>query len=233
MTMGGVRTLMNRAVDIGRERARYIGVRYGRELRIARVSGGLTQRQLAMRAGVSQGLVSLVERGLRQPRWDIACTLAAACGYELGVRLHPADGLRLRDSGQMRLADVVAAAAHTAWRIRLEQPIGDGSRRAVDIALDHAEERAIVEIERGLVDFQAQYRASVLKRDVVAGQSGRPVRLIIGVPDTRATRRVLAEHADLIRRVLPIPSRAIWRAIRHGTVIGGDGILFIAPRRPR
>jgi transcriptional regulator with XRE-family HTH domain len=228
-----MRTLMNRAADIGRERSRYLAMRYGKELRIARVGGGLTQRQLATRAGVSQGFVSLVERGLRQPRWDIACSLAAACGCELGVKLHPSEGLRLRDSGQMRLADAVAAAAHAAWRVRLEQPIGDGSRRAVDMAMDHAQERAIVEIERGLVDFQAQYRTSVLKRDVLAGQSGRPVRLIIGVPDTRATRRALAEHMDLIRRVLPIPSRAIWRAIEHGIVIGGDGILFIGPRRRR
>lgn len=124
-----MRTLMNRAADIGRERARYLAMRYGKELRIARVGGGLTQRQLATRAGVSQGFVSLVERGMRQPRWDIACSLAAACGCELGLKLHPSEGLHLRDSGQMRLADSVASAAHAAWRVRLEQPIGDGSRR--------------------------------------------------------------------------------------------------------
>jgi transcriptional regulator with XRE-family HTH domain len=225
--------MLNRAVDIGRERARYLAVRFGRELRIARVSAGLTQEQLASRARVSQAFVSLVERGLRRPRWDVACRLAAGCGYELSVRLHPADGLRLRDSGQMELAEVVADATHPAWRLRLEDPIGDGSRRAVDIAMDHAEEIAVVELERGLADFQAQYRAAALKREAVATASDRPVRLIIGVPDTEATRRILAQHADLIRRVLPVTSRSIWHALRNGIPIGGDGILFVPTRASR
>jgi transcriptional regulator with XRE-family HTH domain len=222
---------MNRAVDIGRERARFLAIRYGKELRIARVGVGLSQRHLALRAGVSQGFVSLVERGMRQPRWDVACRLSAACGYELGLKLYPADGLRLRDSGQMALANPIASRAHPTWGVRLEVPIGDGSRRAVDIGLDRADERAIIEIERGLADFQSQYRAAALKRDALAAQIGQPVRLIIGVPDTRATRRVLAEHADLIRRVLPTPSRSIWRALEHGTPIGSDGVLFIPSRR--
>jgi transcriptional regulator with XRE-family HTH domain len=225
--------MRNRAIDIGRERARYLALRFGRELRIARVSAGLTQKELAIRAHVSQTFVSFVERGMRHPRWDVACRLAAACGHELGLRLNPAAGLRLRDTGQMQLAEAVARAAHATWRVRLEDPIGDGSRRAVDIAMDHTDEIAIVEIERGLVDFQAQFRAATLKREVVARMSDRPVRLVVGVPDTVGTRRILSQHSDLIGRVLPVTSRSIWHALRNGLPIGGDGILFIATRPSR
>jgi transcriptional regulator with XRE-family HTH domain len=227
-----MRTLRNRFVDIGRERARHLAQRFGRELRIARVGMGLTQRQLALRSGVSQGFVSLVERGLRTPSWPIACQLSAAVGCELSLKLFPAEGVGLRDSGQASLAEVIAEAAHPRWRARLEVPLGDGSRRAVDIGLDHEDEVVALEIERGLVDLQAQYRAATLKRNRIAGHESRPVRLVIGVPDTPAIARVLAAHDALIQRALPVPSRAIWSALHRGTVVGGDGILLI-PRPSR
>jgi hypothetical protein len=40
------------------------------------------------------------------------------------------------------------------------------------------------------------------------------------------------EHADVLSRAFPIPSRTIWQAIRRGRPIGGDGILFV-PRPAR
>jgi len=227
-----MRTLRNRIVDIGRARARYLRIFMGKELRIARVSGGLTQQRAAARAGVSQAFVSLVERGLRTPSWEVGCRLAAAVGCELSLRLYPAEGVGLRDSGQMELAEAIAAAAHPRWRLRLEDPVGDGSRRAVDIGLDHPEELGVMELEGGLADFQGQYRIAALKRDAISARADRPVRLIIGVPDTAMIRRVLGTHAELIRRALPVSSRAIWRALRNGTPIGGDGILLI-PRPSR
>jgi hypothetical protein len=35
----------------------------------------------------------------------------------------------------------------------------------------------------------------------------------------------LNENSELTRRVLPIGSRAIWRGLRQGSQIGGDGLL--------
>jgi transcriptional regulator with XRE-family HTH domain len=225
--------MRNRAADVGQQRARFLAARFGTELRVARVSAGLPQRQLATRAAVSQGFVSLIERGLRLPSWNVACRLAAACGCELGLRLYPSGGVGLRDSGQLGLAELVAAEVHRSRSVRLEVPVGDGSRRAVDMVLAHPAELLLIEIERGIADFQGQVRPATLKRDAVGAGSRVPVRLVLGIPDTRAHRRMLAEHRELIDRVLPVASRAIWKALRDGTPIGGDGILLIRVRRPR
>lgn len=221
-----------RPAALGRQRWRELRVRFGRELRTARITAGLTQAQLGIRAEVSQEAVSAAERATRQPSWDVACRLAAGCGTELSIRLYPAEGVSLRDSGQLRLADAIGSAAHPAWHIRLEHPVGDGSRRAHDIVMELADEIDAVEIERGFADLQGQLRAAQLKRDALAERSERPVRLILAVPDAASVRRVVRDHAALFARALPTPSRRIWRAIRSGTPVGGDGILFV-PSAPR
>lgn len=223
-----------RPAAIGRQRWRELRVRFGRDLRTARVTAGLTQAQLGKRAEVSQEAVSAAERGARHPSWDVACRLAAGCGTELSIRLYTADGVSLRDSGQLRLAEAISTAAHPAWHIRLEHPVGDGSRRAHDIVMELADEIYAVEIERGFGDVQGQFRAAQLKRDVLAQRSDRPVRLVLAVPDTASARRVVRDHAALFARAMPIPSRTLWRAIRSGTCTGGDGILFVpSPARVR
>src|SRR5439155_26135016 len=89
-----------------------------------------------------------------------------------------------------------------------------------------------IEIERALVDFQAQLRSAQLKREALAAVEARPVRLVIAVPDTRATRARLEPLGDLIARTLPAQSPVIWRAIPSGEPLQRDGILFVrVPRR--
>jgi hypothetical protein len=98
------------------------------------------------------------------------------------------------------------------------------------MVLDRADEVVVIEIERGIVDFQAQWRTAELKRSSLASRENRPVRLVFAVPDTEAMRRRLNENAELTRRVLPIGSRAIWRALRRGMRVDGDGLLRVRAR---
>jgi hypothetical protein len=44
---------------------------------------------------------------------------------------------------------------------------------------------------------------------------------------------MLRQHAALLASTFEVPSRAIWRSIRMGRPIGGDGILLVPHRRPR
>jgi len=225
-----MRPFRPRPADIGRQRARQLQAYLGREVRIARVSAGLTQDELARRAGLTQEYVSAVERGVAAPSLDAACRFAAAAASDLSLRLFPAGGVSLRDSGQLGLAEILVSHADRSWRARMEVSVGDG--RAHDLVLDRPEEVAAVEIERAFVDMQGQTRRGQSKRETLAERESRPVRLILAVPDTRAMRQLVREHAEYLSRVLPIPSRTIWKAIREGHPIGGDGILFISrPRR--
>jgi len=196
------------------------------------MTAGLTQRKLAGLAGLSQQEASKAEKGATDLSLEARCRLAAAAGHELSLRLYPIATVRLRDSGQLGIAQAIVAVAHPAWRAALEVPVADGDRRAADLVLAGGKEIIHIEIERALVDFQAQLRSAQLKRETLAAHEGRPIRLVLAVPDTRASRARVAPFADLIARTLPAGSAATWRAIRDGQPLGGDGILFVrAPTR--
>lgn len=191
----------------------------------------LPQREISRRSGVSQSTVSRVMNGRVTPDLDLMVALSGAVGHRLVVKLYPLDGVRLRDSGQLGLAMSVRSQAHRRWRVELEVPVAaPPDRRAGDLVMDQPVETDLVELERGLFDFQAQLRAAQLKRAALAERLGRPVRLIIGVPDTSNARRALSPHVDLIRAALPVSSRKAWAAIRSGEPVGGDALLWI--RRP-
>lgn len=224
-----MRTFRGRSADIGQARSRHLASLFGRQLRIARMTGGLTQARLARVAGVSQAQVSRAERGTLRVSLDARCRLAAACGHELGWRLYPVATIRLRDSGQLAIAQVIVAAAHPSWTPRLEVPVAPGDLRAADLVLTGTNEVLHLEIERALVDLQAQLRAGQLKRQALAEREERPIRLVLAVPDTRATRARRAPLTELLARALPATSAATWRAIRIGGPLGADGILFVRP----
>src|SRR2546429_1344758 len=60
-------------------------------LQLARLKAGLTQRELAERAGVPPTMISAYERGKRQPTLDTLLRLLKAAGFELRMHLEPYD----------------------------------------------------------------------------------------------------------------------------------------------
>src|SRR5216117_420470 len=58
-------------------------------LRQARLKAGLSQRQLAQRAGTAQSVIARIERGQTSPTWDTLERLLAAAGYELAPQVQP------------------------------------------------------------------------------------------------------------------------------------------------
>jgi transcriptional regulator with XRE-family HTH domain len=196
------------------------------------VSAGLSQSQLALRAGVSQPLVSAVERGVRGTSIEVASRLASAAGCELGLRLFPADGIALRDSGQLAMAEGLVAAASPLWHARLELPVSSSDRRAADLVLEGASEVLHIEIERRLVDLQAQLRSATLKRDALAARYDVPVRLILALPDRKSARTVVQQMGVVLARTLPAGSARIRRTLITGEPLEMDGILFWPMRHP-
>lgn len=195
------------------------------------MAAGLTQRQLGQRAGLTQQLVSLAERGDPGISLEVRCRLVAAAGHELAWKLYPATGVSLRDSGQLHLARAILAALSKQLTARLEVPVAAGDLRAADMLISAPTELIHVEVERSLFDLQAQLRAAQLKRDAIARDSARPVRLVIAVPDSAHARAVVAGFPEIVRAVFPISSRQIAGALRAGAPVGGDGLLFVRPSR--
>ena len=227
-----MRGMRAKPAHIGQQRAVRLRHRLGGELRLARLTAGLTQRQLGRLAKVSQGFVSSIERGHRAASLAVCARLAAACGHELAVRLYPIRTIPLRDTGQLAIVQSITARAATSWHARLEFPIGTGDLRAADLVLDGAHEVIHIEAERSLVDLQAQLRAAQLKREALAERFDRPVRLVIAVPDRRSARNLVRSLGVAGSRALPVSSRAIWQAIRDGSMLGADGFLFLPLHDP-
>jgi transcriptional regulator with XRE-family HTH domain len=72
--------------------AQQVLLRFGLDLRASRDAAGLTQEQIAIRAGVSQETVSHAEMGEQNLRWSFMYALAHAVGYRLRLVLRPTSG---------------------------------------------------------------------------------------------------------------------------------------------
>lgn len=192
---------------------------------------GMTQAQLASRGAVSQQEVSRAEVGQLGVSLEARCRMAAACGHEVALKLFPVGTVSLRDSGQLSLASALLEVLHPIWRPRFEVPVAAGDLRAADMLLSHPDELVQVEIERALVDFQAQLRSGQVKREVLAAAESRPVRLVLAVPDTHAIREGLRPIAPLLERSLPMGTRGIMAAFRGGRPLGSDGLVILREGR--
>lgn len=84
----------------------------GNLIRIARLESGLTQRELAARAGTSQPAIASYESGSSVPTLDTLVRIVRATGHDLRMRLEPLDDHdeALQDYEQSLPPEVIATA---------------------------------------------------------------------------------------------------------------------------
>jgi transcriptional regulator with XRE-family HTH domain len=63
----------------------------GNVIKLARHDAGLSQRELARRAGTSQATLSAYETGRKSPSFETLVRVVRAAGQDLRVRLEPLD----------------------------------------------------------------------------------------------------------------------------------------------
>lgn len=153
-----------------------------------------------------------------------------ALGLDFVAQVFPGREPRLRDTGQLEIAQAIATMASPVWSVNLEVPAGEHGE-AIDMILWGPDEIVAVEIERLMLDAQAQIRRLILKREWLAARQGRPVRLVVVVEDTRRNRAAMGLHMGVLRTTFPAGSREVYAALRSGHAIGRDGLAWI--RRPR
>jgi transcriptional regulator with XRE-family HTH domain len=197
--------------------------RIGRELRLARITGGKTQRHIATQLGTSQSRVSIIERGRCSSATVLQLTRHAA---SVGLRLHIAaypGGRRLLDAPQLALLNRLHAHLAAIWRWEQEVPIPiEGDLRAADARITAGGCVIVIEAITRLADIQAQTRAAQLKRRDLRAQ-----RLILLLAATAANRRALREAGPVLADAFPIPTRAALQALAAGRDPGGDALLFL------
>ena len=118
----------------------------GALLRQARKRAGLSQAELAARAGVTQSVISAYESGHRQPAIPALAALIDAAGYELvlGLRRQPGACGGCRDRwaagcAATGMTSIAAAAAHGVQNLRVFGSVARGEERPdsdVDLLAD-------------------------------------------------------------------------------------------------
>jgi predicted nucleotidyltransferase/DNA-binding XRE family transcriptional regulator len=150
-------------------------------LREARRRSGLSQTELAARAGVTQSVISAYEAGHREPALSTLAVLVDATGYELtmGLRRQPRRLRRLsgpvgRRVRRRRRDLVAAAAAHGASNLRVFGSVARGQDAPdsdVDLLADLPPGLGLF----GLARLQAALEAIVGTRvDLVPAQDLKP-----------------------------------------------------------
>jgi hypothetical protein len=199
------------------------------EVGVARRIAGVSLTTAAARARVARSTWVRVEAGSPSIALGTLVSVVDAVGLDLVVRTYPSGGPRLRDHRQLEIAGDLARAAARAWRVELEALAGEHGQ-AIDVVLWGADEILAIEVERRMVDFQAQFRAASLKREWLAARHARPVRVVLAVEDTHRNRLAIAPHVFGIERAMSAGSRAVMGAIRSGARLGSDGLLWVRRR---
>lgn len=195
-----------------------------RELRIARLTNGLSQAEVARRIGTSRSRVSRAERG-KSPAISLAALVqhAAVVGLQLRVGAHPVRHVPL-DAGQLALLGRLRSRLPPgAWGWQLEVPIPlPGDLRAADALLTGPAGTVLIEAETRLVDLQGQLRRAQLKRRELHAD-----RLVLLVADSRANRRVLWESGDILQAAFGVAPRPALKALAAGQLPPTDILLVL------
>lgn len=215
-------------------------VAVGRIARALRHRLRLRQVDVGARAGMSQGLVSLVERGrldrisLRRLR-----RLFAEYDAEVVVSIRWRGGAvdRLTDAAHAALGEALTRVLREAgWEVVPEVSYSVfGERGSIDLLAWHPATRTLLIVELkteiGAVESTLrQHDAKVRLGPGIArkrfGWEARSVGRLLVLPDDRTPRRQVARHANLFERAYRLRTVAVrrWLAAPTGPM---SGLMFL------
>ncbi|MEO5940669.1 MAG: helix-turn-helix transcriptional regulator [Candidatus Limnocylindrales bacterium] len=204
--------------------------RIGSAIRFLRIRRHWRQRDLAQRAGVSQSVVSRLERGhIGTLSLDTIRAVAAALDIRVDVlaRWRAGDLDRLLSAGHSALNEAVSRRLVDldGWQFAPEVSFSIfGERGVIDILAWHAASRSLLVIELktelidlnelvGTIDRKRRHAAEVARgRGWLAQASSVSVWVIVA--DSSTSRRRAADHATMLRSAFALDGRAIrsWLA---------------------
>ena len=211
---------------------------------MVRIACGMTQREVAIRAGVRQQRVSDLELDrLASVSWAILERVAEALDVALymDARWRHGDVDRLIDSVHASIVESVARELRrSGWEVTLEYSFNFyGERGSVDILAWTPATRTllIVEVKSRLTDLQDLFATMAKKVRIVPGLlktergwDAVSVSRLLVMPGSTANRTVVERHEASFRATFPERGPAIrrWLKTPTGSIAG---VWFISPTR--
>jgi transcriptional regulator with XRE-family HTH domain len=215
-------------------------VRIGARVRALRHRLGWRQADLAAKAGVSQDLVSRIERGrlegipLREVRRVVA---ALDAQLVVGVRWRGGDLDRLIDEGHAALAGrAIRLLGEAGWEVRAEVSYSIyGERGSIDLLAWHPPTRSllVVEIKTAVMSIEETIRkhdqkARLAGRIAIESLGWRPasVSRLLVLPDQSTARRRVQRHDQVMATAYPTrtSNARTWLRVPAGVV---SALIFV------
>ncbi|MFL5675029.1 MAG: helix-turn-helix domain-containing protein [Chloroflexota bacterium] len=216
------------------------GLRLGRIARHIRLRLGWRQRDLGDRVGLSQGEISLFERG-RIERMPVGTVRQILGGMDaelvLSVRWRGGDLDRLLDAGHARLCDDFARLLHSdTWEVAPEVSYSVfGERGSIDLLgwEPTTQTLLVTEVKTEVASVEGTFRQHDEKVRLAPriglerfGWSALSVARLLVFPEHRTIRRQVEDKRALFDRVYPTRNVAVrrWLETPDGPM---SGLLFL------
>lgn len=227
-------------------RERLLRVHIGQQIAELRSEAGVSQAKLAMAADIDPAHLSRIEHGLTGASVETLDRIAAGLGAELGVRLFPAAGPRLRDRFQAPMVEAVVRTLDPRWFASPELPV-PRARGYIDLAIGLRVGSTGIACEaqselRSIDQILHRLREKALPLADL-GLVGSEVSMLLLVRSTKQTRDVTRLYVATLSEAFPAPTGQAIEALTTGDrpwpgpallwvrVEGGRGELL--PRPPR
>ena len=210
---------VGRARRLGREAVEKVG----REIHDARVALGLSQAEVARKAGLSRPKVGRIERGDHaKASLTELVPVAAVVGLELSVKAFPV-GTAYRDRAHAALLERFRRLLHAALKWATEIPLPNpGDLRAWDAMVTGTDFRVGIEAETRARDGQAlERRINSKQRD------GLVDAVILVLADTRSNRAFLRERSASFDASFPVSASDALSALAAGRCPGGNAVVLV------
>jgi len=228
------------AIHEGDRQLRRTCIRFGEEYRGIRLRAGVSQAAVSRAIGVTRSVICRIERGDPTVSPQIRARAASLLGSDFRLAIYPNATPLIHDAAHARMVEAVLNLRHRAWRAVVESPVPGPGRRSSDIRLDHGSTVVLIEVESRVHAFEAIIRECAEKRAAVAADAAvltglqRGVHFVLALPPTRHHRALVTAHPEIVATVFPASHTALLRALSDPTIDWpGDGILWVAPDRPR
>jgi transcriptional regulator with XRE-family HTH domain len=216
-----VRARRTSKTTIGR-RALDTRSRIATDIKQLREDAGASQRELAAEAGIDHGLLSLIERGLREPSITVLTAIASALGADVSVRLYPGTGPRIRDPIQARIIETLIGMLHPRWDRMLEVPVLRPARGFIDLTLVDRPPTHVIATEvqsefrriEQLIRWANQKALSIPSAQFWDQLPGKPrIDQLMVVRSTRTNREIAVRFGETLRVAYPASARAAYQAL--------------------